>query len=135
MTTPRVTPWHVTVAIHSCIISAGNRELLPMGTNSVGCGPWPRGGVAADRGSEEAEMADVKEEEAMQVTRDVMMTKTKIVTTTATVIETETEAGALATKVKSDPIQMQKVIGVDDCGPSDGSQMQGGRSVLPIATE
>jgi hypothetical protein len=69
------------------------------GTNRVVLGHRPRGGAAADGGSEEEEMADAQGEEATGEARDVVMTDTETATTaaTATETETETEAGALAT--------------------------------------
>jgi hypothetical protein len=69
------------------------------GTNRVVFGRRPRGGAAADGGSEEEEMADVQGEEATGEARDVLMTETETATSaaTATETETETEAGALAT--------------------------------------
>jgi hypothetical protein len=69
------------------------------GTNRVVLGRRPRGGAAADGGSEEEEMADVQGEEATGEARDVVMTETETATSaaTATETETETEAGALAT--------------------------------------
>jgi len=50
-------------------------------------------------GSEDEEMADVEEEEAMWEARDVRITKTEteIGTMTATEPQTETDVGALAT--------------------------------------
>jgi len=65
------------------------------GTIRVALGRRPRGGAAAEGGSDEEEMADVQEEEAAGEARDIVMTETKTATTAAT--ETETEAGALAT--------------------------------------
>ena len=69
------------------------------GTNRVVLGRRPRGGAAADGGSEEEEMADAQGEEATGEARDMVMTETETATTavTATETETETEAGALAT--------------------------------------
>jgi hypothetical protein len=61
------------------------------GTNRVVLGSRPRGGGAADCGTEEK--ADAEEEEATGEARDVMMTEAEIATTTAT----KTETGALAT--------------------------------------
>jgi hypothetical protein len=67
--------------------------------NRVVLGRRPRGGAAADGGSEEEEMADVQGEEATGKARDVVMTETETATTatTATETETETDAGAPAT--------------------------------------
>jgi hypothetical protein len=72
---------------------------MATGTNRVVLGRRPRGGAAADVGSEEEEMTDVQGEEATGEARNVVMTETKTATTaaTATETETETEAGALAT--------------------------------------
>jgi hypothetical protein len=71
----------------------------PIVTNRVVIGCRPRGGEAADGGSEEEEMADVQGEEATGEARDVVMTETEAATmaATATETETETEVGALAT--------------------------------------
>jgi hypothetical protein len=76
-----------------------------IGTNRVVLGRRPTGGAAADRGSEEEEMADVQGEEATGEARDVVMTETETATTAATATETETqtEAGVLATNEYSDP--------------------------------
>ena len=75
------------------------------GTNIVVLGRRPRGGVAAEGGSEEQERTDVQGEEATGEERDVVMTETETATTaaTATETETETELGALATNDYSDP--------------------------------
>jgi phage FluMu protein Com len=72
---------------------------MAMGTHRVVLGCRPRGGAAADGGSEEEERADVQGEEATGEARDVMMTETETATmaATATETETETESGALAT--------------------------------------
>jgi len=64
------------------------------GTNRVVLGRRPRGGAAAEGGSEEDEMTDVQGEEATWEARDVVMTETETATmvTTATETETQTEA-------------------------------------------
>jgi len=82
-----------------------NAKPMAMGTNRVVLGTCPRGGVAADGGSEEEHRADVAEVRAAGEARDVKMTETEteIATTTATEIETETELGALAINDLSDP--------------------------------
>jgi hypothetical protein len=92
---------------------------MALGTNRVVIGSRPMGGEGADGGSREDKMAVVDQHEAIGEPGDVMMTKTKIATTTATVSETETEAGALAKHDKSDPAQWGKVIDVDHCGAGD----------------
>jgi hypothetical protein len=71
----------------------------PTGTNRVVLGRVPRGGAAADGGSEEEEMTDVQGEEATGEAKEVVMTETETSTTAATAseTETETEVGALAT--------------------------------------
>jgi len=59
--------------------------------------PIPRGGAAAEGGTQQEEMADVEKEQAMGEARDVLMTKTATETETMTTMAvTESEAEALA---------------------------------------
>jgi len=105
---------------------------IALGMHRVIFGHRPRGGVAADGGSKEEEMADMQNMEATGDAGDVMMSEKGIGTTAAT--ETETEARALATNNWSDLVQRCKAIQVDNCGAGDRSRMQGGRLVCPRAT-
>jgi len=90
----------------------------------------------AIRGGDEEEMADVDEDkEAPPDGKDAMTSGTETAPRTESDTETVTETGALATIDESFTVQLRKVIRMDHCGAGDGSQTQGGRSVLARATE
>jgi len=98
---------------------------LAMGMYSVVLGLRPRGGVAAQGGSKEEEMADVGEEKETGEARDGMLTETKIAAKT----HVYTDEQALTTNNYRDPAQLCKVIRVDQCRAGDRSHTQGGRSL------
>ena len=85
-------------------------------------------------GRDDVTLAENTMATTMREANDLTLAKTKTATTAMTTTETQTEMGALATNDQSDPVQLHKVVQVDQCSAGNRSRTQGRCSVLAKAS-